>query len=101
MPSAITGALGGAVTIYFAFDHVSSRVNKFLTADAGDAHQSASQVARAQEAIAAGGLWGRGPGEGVMKRNVPDLHTDFARARWEKCSHLTKNGWNARVLITS
>jgi cell division protein FtsW len=71
-------ALGGAVSLYFVFDHVSSRVNKFLSADTGDVHQSsASQVARAQEAIAAGGLFGRGPGEGVMKRNVPDLHTDF------------------------
>ena len=71
-------ALAGGVSLYFVFDHVSSRVNKFLSADGGDAHQSsASQVARAQEAIAAGGLFGRGPGEGVMKRNVPDLHTDF------------------------
>jgi cell division protein FtsW len=71
-------ALVGAVSLYFVFDHVSSRVNKFLSADGGDVHQSsASQVARAQEAIAAGGLFGRGPGEGVMKRNVPDLHTDF------------------------
>jgi cell division protein FtsW len=28
-------------------------------------------------AIRAGGLVGRGVGEGVMKRSVPDLHTDF------------------------
>jgi cell division protein FtsW len=70
-------ALVGGVSLYFVFDHVSSRVNKFLSSDGGDVHQSASQVARAQEAIAAGGLFGRGPGEGVMKRNVPDLHTDF------------------------
>ena len=35
------------------------------------------QVDRAREAIAAGGLLGRGPGEGLMKRHVPDLHTDF------------------------
>jgi cell division protein FtsW len=71
-------ALVGGVSLYFVFDHVSSRVNKFLSADGGDAHQSSvSQIARAQEAIAAGGLFGRGPGEGVMKRNVPDLHTDF------------------------
>jgi cell division protein FtsW len=70
-------AMVGGISLYFVFDHVSSRVNKFLSADDGDPHQSASQVARAQEAIAAGGLFGRGPGEGVMKRNVPDLHTDF------------------------
>ena len=71
-------AAGGLVSLYFVFDHVSSRVNRFLSSDGGDAHQSAgAQVAHAQEAIAAGGLFGRGPGEGVMKRNVPDLHTDF------------------------
>ena len=71
-------ALGGLVSLYFVFDHVSSRVNRFLSSDGADAHQSAgAQVAHAQEAIAAGGLFGRGPGEGVMKRNVPDLHTDF------------------------
>ena len=36
------------------------------------------QVDRAAQAIAAGGLFGRGPGEGIMKREVPDMHTDFA-----------------------
>ncbi|MCH1932850.1 FtsW/RodA/SpoVE family cell cycle protein, partial [Shewanella sp. A25] len=35
------------------------------------------QVDRAAEAIAAGGFFGRGPGEGVMKRLVPDLLSDF------------------------
>jgi cell division protein FtsW len=71
-------AAGGLVSLYFVFDHVSSRVNRFLSPETTDPHQSAgAQVAHAQEAIAAGGLFGRGPGEGVMKRNVPDLHTDF------------------------
>ena len=37
----------------------------------------ARQAPLAHEAIAAGGLVGRGVGEGVMKRFVPDLHTDF------------------------
>ena len=55
------------------FDHVASRVNRFLSPESADTHQ----VDRAAEAIAAGGLFGRGPGEGVMKRHVPDLHTDF------------------------
>jgi len=48
-------------------------VQKFLGAEAADT----TQIDRASEAIAAGGLFGRGPGEGVMKRHVPDLHTDF------------------------
>ncbi|MDR3509323.1 MAG: putative peptidoglycan glycosyltransferase FtsW [Caulobacteraceae bacterium] len=72
-------ALGGAVALYFAFDHVSSRVNGFLSHDkAGSADPH--QIQRAQEAIAAGGLFGRGPGEAILKRQVPDVHTDFAYA---------------------
>ena len=48
-------------------------MNRFFRPEAADTHQ----VDRAAEAIAAGGLFGRGPGEGVMKRHVPDLHNDF------------------------
>ena len=73
----IAGMLGaaatGGVAIYFTFDHVAARVHKFLSPDKADTHQ----IDRAQEAIAHGGLLGQGPGEGVMKRHVPDLHTDF------------------------
>jgi len=58
---------------YFIFGHVASRVDRFLNPGSADTHQ----VDRAMEAIANGGLFGRGPGEGVMKRHVPDLHTDF------------------------
>ncbi|HEX2559990.1 putative lipid II flippase FtsW [Phenylobacterium sp.] len=66
-------AIGGLSSTYFFMPHVAARVDKFLSPDAADTHQ----VDRAAEAIAAGGLFGRGPGEGVMKRHVPDLHTDF------------------------
>ena len=66
-------AAAGLVSTYFMFDHVASRVNRFLSPEGADTHQ----VDRAAEAIAAGRLFGRGPGEGVMKRHVPDLHTDF------------------------
>jgi cell division protein FtsW len=44
-----------------------------MSPGAEDTHQ----IDRASEAIRAGGLVGRGIGEGVMKRSVPDLHTDF------------------------
>lgn len=66
-------ALAGLSSTYFLFPHVASRVNRFLSPDKADTHQ----VDRAAEAINAGGFLGRGPGEGVMKRHVPDLHTDF------------------------
>jgi cell division protein FtsW len=67
-------AVAGLSSTYFLIDHVRTRVDGFLSHDkTGDVHQ----VARAGRAIAAGGLWGRGPGEGIMKRDVPDMHTDF------------------------
>ena len=69
-------ALGGGISLYFVFDHVASRVNKFLSPETTDTHQ----IDRAQEAIAAGHWFGRGPGEGVLKQQVPDVHTDFAYA---------------------
>jgi cell division protein FtsW len=67
-------AATGLASTYFLFDHVASRVDRFLSSDPSDT----LQVRRAGEAIAAGGLFGRGPGEGIMKRQVPDMHTDFA-----------------------
>ena len=67
-------AIAGLSSTYFLFPHVQSRVDRFLSPDKADTHQ----VDAAAVAQAAGGLFGRGPGEGVMKRHVPDLHTDFA-----------------------
>ncbi len=67
-------AVAGLSSTYFLFPHVQSRVDRFFSPDKADTHQ----VDAAAVAQAAGGLFGRGPGEGVMKRHVPDLHTDFA-----------------------
>ncbi len=66
-------AVTGLGSTYFLFPHVASRVDRFLSPDKADTHQ----VDAAAIAQAAGGIFGRGPGEGVMKRHVPDLHTDF------------------------
>jgi cell division protein FtsW len=67
-------AIGGLCSTYFLFPHVATRVDGFFSHE----HTDTQQVHRAAEAIAAGGAFGRGPGEGIMKRLVPDLHTDFA-----------------------
>ncbi len=67
----------GLGSTYYLMPHVASRVDKFLSHGDADSKLDTHQVDRAAEAIAAGGLFGRGPGEGVMKRHVPDLHTDF------------------------
>ena len=63
----------GVVGLYFAFSHMRDRLNRFTSPETADTHQ----IDRASEAIRSGGLVGRGVGEGVMKRSVPDLHTDF------------------------
>ena len=63
----------GGIAVYFTSDHVASRIQRFFSPESGDTHQ----VDRAQEAIASGALFGRGPGEGVIKRHLPDMHTDF------------------------
>ncbi|MCB9959563.1 MAG: cell division protein FtsW [Rhodospirillaceae bacterium] len=66
-------AVFGGVGSYFAFDHVSSRIDRFLDPTAGDNYQ----IERSLEAFQAGGLFGVGPGEGVIKRALPDAHADF------------------------
>ena len=62
-----------AISLYLTFGHMRDRLNRFFSPETADTHQ----IDRASEAIRAGGLFGRGIGEGVMKRHVPDLHTDF------------------------
>jgi cell division protein FtsW len=66
-------AVAGLSSTYYLFPHVASRVNRFVSPDNADTHQ----VDRARDAIAAGRFFGRGPGEGVLKRQIPDAHTDF------------------------
>ncbi|MBB4002308.1 MAG: putative lipid II flippase FtsW [Aurantimonas endophytica] len=68
-------ALGGSTLAYFAFPHVASRIDRFLTGE-GDTFQTDT----AREAIMRGGWLGQGPGEGTVKRMLPDSHTDFAFA---------------------
>ncbi|MEZ5959812.1 MAG: putative peptidoglycan glycosyltransferase FtsW [Hyphomonadaceae bacterium] len=66
----------GAWAIYNFYPHARERVDTFLNPE-GDA---AYQVNRALDAIASGGVFGRGPGEGVIKDRLPDAHADFVFA---------------------
>ena len=72
---AVLGGIGagGALLAYLAFPHVASRIDRFLTGE-GDTFQTDT----AREAIMRGGWLGQGPGEGTVKRMLPDSHTDFA-----------------------
>ncbi|HUD51932.1 putative lipid II flippase FtsW [Parvibaculum sp.] len=68
-----TLALVGTLAAYTLMPHVASRVDRFLNPDSGDTYQ----IDRALDAFHTGGFFGRGPGEGEVKRILPDAHTDF------------------------
>jgi len=71
----ILGAAGlaGAVVAYFSVPHVQARIDAFLNPGSSDTYQ----IDTALNAFMAGGLFGRGPGEGTVKKVLPDAHTDF------------------------
>ncbi|MFC7291930.1 FtsW/RodA/SpoVE family cell cycle protein [Hirschia litorea] len=64
-------ALGGG--LFALFPHVRHRVNAFLNPSDYDTYQ----VDTAREALERGGLLGAGMGEGQIKHDLPDAHTDF------------------------
>lgn len=80
-------ALAGSISLYFVFDHVASRVNKFLSPETTDTHQ----IDRAREAIAAGAWFGRGPGKASSSARCPTCTpTSPTRARRRS------TGWSSR-----
>ena len=65
-----------ALLIFFLpekFGYVFFRIQTFINPEAGDNFQSQ----KALEAIKQGGLTGQGMGEGILKHEVPDAHTDY------------------------
>lgn len=66
------GAVIGGFGAYTVFPHVAGRIDRFITGE-GDTFQ----VDAGREAIVRGGWFGQGPGEGTVKRIIPDSHTDF------------------------
>lgn len=64
--------MGGGLAAYTVFPHVAGRIDRFLTGE-GDTFQ----VDMGRDAIINGGWFGVGPGEGTVKRVIPDSHADF------------------------
>ena len=71
----VVGVLG-ALAAYSLLPHVALRIDRFLDPSSGDTFQ----VDTAIESFIRGGWLGRGPGEGTVKRILPDSHTDFTFA---------------------
>ena len=64
------------IASYFFVPHFQFRINNFLNPEDGATYQ----VDKAERAFSSGGLFGTGPGEGVVKSSIPDAHTDFIMA---------------------
>jgi cell division protein FtsW len=71
--ASIFAGISGLGLAYLFLPHVTVRVNKFLDPAAGDHYQ----INRSLEAFSRGGLFGVGPGEGIVKKHLPDAHADF------------------------
>ncbi|WP_341991330.1 putative lipid II flippase FtsW [Azorhizobium sp. AG788] len=73
----LVGAGAGGLTLaYNVVPHVRKRIDRFLDPATGDTYQ----VDTALESFRHGGWLGQGPGEGTVKRILPDGHTDFVFA---------------------
>ncbi len=66
--------IGISIFSYFIFDHVQSRLNSFLGGIGGS---DTYQIDLSIKAFQNGGLFGKGPGQGILKEKIPDANTDF------------------------
>ncbi|MCY4293140.1 MAG: FtsW/RodA/SpoVE family cell cycle protein, partial [Roseovarius sp.] len=65
--------MAAGVYFYKTSEHLSRLIDGYLRGD----HAPNSQLGFAENAIREGGLLGVGPGEGELKWNLPDAHSDF------------------------
>jgi len=74
----IFGLAGAAAALLFGayifFPHVSRRIDTFLNPDGGG---NTYQIDRALQSLMEGGWFGRGPGESIAKKLIPDAHADY------------------------
>jgi cell division protein FtsW len=71
-------ASGGLIFLYVSYifsPHFAGRIDVFLGSLKGELQHY--QTAVAQKAVTHGGIIGQGPGEGLVKKSLPDAHTDF------------------------
>ncbi len=69
-------AAAGLTVAYYTVPHVAARIQKFMNPASGDTYN----IDIATESFMRGGWFGKGPGEGTVKRLLPESHTDFVFA---------------------
>ncbi|MCW1404366.1 FtsW/RodA/SpoVE family cell cycle protein [Pararhodobacter zhoushanensis] len=69
-------AVSGGFVAYMFSEHFARRIDAFLSSEL----DARSQLGYATSAIQEGGLFGLGVGEGQVKWQLPDAHTDFVIA---------------------
>jgi cell division protein FtsW len=72
----VTSGIAAVFAAYQFIPHVAKRIERFLDPSSGDTFQ----IDTAIESFVRGGWLGRGPGEGTVKRILPDGHADFVFA---------------------
>jgi cell division protein FtsW len=67
------GAVGLLFGAYAVFPHFAKRIDSFLNPEDGTSYQ----VEKALNSLMEGGWFGRGPGESLAKKVIPDAHADY------------------------
>jgi len=70
----LAGGVGLGYGAYLVFPHVSNRIDSFLNPEGGG---NTYQVDKALHSLLEGGWFGRGPGESIAKKFIPDAHADY------------------------
>jgi cell division protein FtsW len=65
--------VGGLFAAYIFFPHFADRIDSFVNPEEGNTYQ----VDKALESLLEGGWFGRGPGESLAKKVIPDAHADY------------------------
>jgi cell division protein FtsW len=72
----VSFSIMAVIVAYQFLPHVAKRIQRFIDPSSGDTFQ----IDTAIESFVRGGWLGRGPGEGPVKRILPDGHADFVFA---------------------
>ncbi len=69
------GAIGLLFGAYTIFPHFARRIDSFLSPE--DSQHGSYQMEKALASLREGGWFGRGPGESIANKAIPDAHADY------------------------